>query len=565
MKCEKLNADLSFNWSKKISTSIPSDTPFNSIYNISEDIINNNFHINGRINDGGLTSTTLIYNNLGDLQFAKEFPDLSFFRSKNFESTNNLALWSIINTSSPLAQYGNNDIYFEINNNNDISCQATNILVNDSNIAWNDFPWVPSIFNFSLGVTDNTIIVNDITFSEIAICEGDISISLGEDTTLCEGDTLVLDATTAGASYVWQDGSTNPTFTVSEAGTFSVTVTVDSCNTMDEININYASLPSVDLGSDTTLCEGDTLVLDATTADASYVWHDGSTNPTFTVSEAGTFSVTITVDGCTAMDDINVNYIPLPNIDLGSDVTLCEGEILVLDATITGATYTWQDGSTNSTFTVSEAGAFSVVVTLDGCTATDEINVNYTPLPNVDLGSDMTLCEGENLVLDASATGASYVWQDGSTNSTFTVLESGTFSVAVTIDGCTTIDEINVSIESLPELYTFSDLNTCITVDDKAEFNLILSSSEIIEFEEIIETSFYTNIEDANNDINSIISFETCIYKGNNSTSKWNGTFNGKKLPSGTYFYIIQLNNATGNNFVSKAQEYHGWIYLNDL
>ena len=137
---------------------------------------------------------------------------------------------------------------------------------------------------------------------------------------------------------------------------------------------------TIDLGTDMTLCENQTTVLDAFTADATYLWQDGSTNPTFTVTSPGTYSVEVTsVNGCTTTDSINVDF-DILTIDLGTDMTLCENQTTVLDAFTPGATYLWQDGSTNPTFTVTSPGTYSVEVTsVNGCTTTDSIEVNFTP------------------------------------------------------------------------------------------------------------------------------------------------------------------------------------------
>ena len=130
------------------------------------------------------------------------------------------------------------------------------------------------------------------------------NINLGADTTLCQGETLTLDATTANASYLWQDNSTNPTFNVAQQGNYWVEVTTNNCTATDTIQVNYNQLPTIDLGADTTLCQGETLTLDATTANTSYLWQDNSTNPAFNVAQQGTYWVEVTTNNCTATDTI---------------------------------------------------------------------------------------------------------------------------------------------------------------------------------------------------------------------------------------------------------------------
>lgn len=224
------------------------------------------------------------------------------------------------------------------------------------------------------------------------------NINLGNDTTLCVGQTLTLDATTAGATYTWQDASTNPTYTVTTAGTYYVDVDVAGCIDTDTINVSYLSGGSINLGNDTALCTGQTLTLDATTAGATYTWQDATTNPTFTVTSAGVYYVDVDVSGCLATDTIVVLYNTAPTVNLGNDTILCPGATLTLDATTAGATYTWQDATTNPTLTVTTDGTYYVDVDLGGCVGTDTILVTYATLTPPTVTNDTVYCQGDPMI-----------------------------------------------------------------------------------------------------------------------------------------------------------------------
>ncbi|MEZ4886891.1 MAG: gliding motility-associated C-terminal domain-containing protein [Chitinophagales bacterium] len=314
---------------------------------------------------------------------------------------------------------------------------------------------------YSVTVTANGCgIMDEITLTFNALPD----VDLGNDLTLCDGEVLQLDATVAdaGAVYEWQDGSANPTFEVTEAGTYSVTVTVNGCSSSDEINVNFDELGIIDLGADATLCEGESLVLDATTPNATYVWQDDSTNPTFEVIEAGTYSVIVSVGACTLQGSIEVVYNPLPTVDLGENQRICEGESVVLDATTANATYEWQDGSTDPTFETSDAGIYSVTIDVNGCTATDFIEVERIELPSIDLGEDQTLCEGLILGLNISGNypDAIFEWQDGTLGQEYLISEAGTYSVSVSIGDCMVSEELTVTFNEVPSL-TLEDVTLC--------------------------------------------------------------------------------------------------------
>lgn len=298
------------------------------------------------------------------------------------------------------------------------------------------------------------------------------SINLGRDTTLCPGETLVLDASNLAAiSYLWQDGSTKPSFTINTAGIYAVELQ-DNCGNIlsDSIEIQYFEvIESVSLGRDTTLCPGETLLLDvATDAAKSYRWQDGSTNSTFLVEQPGVYTIIIE-DNCgnSATDEITINYYNvLQTIDLGADTSLCPGERLILNASDPAAiTYLWQDGSAKSELTVDQPGIYSVTLS-DNCgnVLSDSIELTYYQLiTSIDLGEDETLCVGQNRVLDATdVAAASYLWQDGSTSSTFTVQQPGIYSVVVN-DNCgnTVSDEVRIRFDNAPVAELGPDTVVC--------------------------------------------------------------------------------------------------------
>lgn len=158
-------------------------------------------------------------------------------------------------------------------------------------------------------------------------------------------------------------------------------------------------------------------------------------NPLHTFSEPGTYLVklTLTINGVIFTEEKEVIIHPLPTVNLGNDTTLLYQEILPLDVRVEGATYLWQDGSTEPTFTVTDAGTYWVEVSNEaGCTTRDEIVVSYEHPLNFDLGENLSLCEGESVLLDATVQGATYLWQDGSTTPSFEVTGAGIFWVDVT-------------------------------------------------------------------------------------------------------------------------------------
>ena len=290
-------------------------------------------------------------------------------------------------------------------------------------------------------------------------------IDLGPDTGICDGDSQLFDATApeTDISYLWQDSSTQSTFTATQAGVYWVRLDRNGCTASDTILLEALPTPEVDLGPDQTLCEQETTTLTAPSiAGATYTWQDGSTQPEFTVNQAGAYTLSVTAQGCTGQDEVMVSFTPLPTFSLGPDTSLCSGETLDFDFSNPGDNYTWQDGTATATYSINQAGQYSLAITNDGCTASDEITVSFFATPAVDLGPDQSFCEGETTTLNAqnSAT-ATYSWQDGSDQASLTVDQSGTYAVSVTDNGCTGLDEVMLTFHTLPQFSLGPDTSLC--------------------------------------------------------------------------------------------------------
>ncbi|MER2997286.1 gliding motility-associated C-terminal domain-containing protein [Pontibacter populi] len=302
------------------------------------------------------------------------------------------------------------------------------------------------------------------TYTITIVIQAPAVVNLGPDRNVCPGTEVTLDATTTGATYKWSNGSTSPTITTTTPGNYWVDVTVGPCTTRDEVKISNYSLPTVNLGADRELCEGQTIELNAFNQGATYLWQDGSTNPTFTVTKAGKYTVEVTsAEGCKTTDEITIVYNALPVINLGPDRDICANTTITLDATQPGMTYEWSTGATTPTITIADAGEYWVTLTNSkGCSAADAIRIKHLPIPIVNLGPNETLCTGDTKLLDATYPNSTYLWQDGSTNPTFLVSEPGKYWVDVTNElGCVVRDEIWLPYLTRPAINLGNDTTLC--------------------------------------------------------------------------------------------------------
>ncbi|MEM7104825.1 MAG: hypothetical protein AAF502_16935, partial [Bacteroidota bacterium] len=126
------------------------------------------------------------------------------------------------------------------------------------------------------------------------------------------------------------------------------------------------------------ICPGEILVLDATSPGATYLWQDGSEEPEFTVTEVGTYAVTITNDCETSIGAVEITEeVQLPVADLGPDQWACRDSVLVLNVNQEASQFLWQDGSTESSIVASESGLYAVTVSNACGVVSDEVMINY--------------------------------------------------------------------------------------------------------------------------------------------------------------------------------------------
>lgn len=295
-------------------------------------------------------------------------------------------------------------------------------------------------------VASNELTCNTVDTSFLVIDVLDAS-STFTDTILCDpNETIFLDATTTNASYSWQDGSTGSTYTTSGPGTYWVDVSLlnGACTRRDSFSLVLNNSPALDLGPDFTLCDEASYTLDATVPDATgYLWNDGSTSPLLTITSTGIYTVIVfDEEGCAISDAINVIFSTTPGFNLGADTTLCD--LSTLDLTppqLSGATYTWQDGSTESTFTVSDPGTYWVEIDNLGCISSDTIEVMYYAEVFLDIDYNDIQCFGEcNGNIDITMSGGNgtlnFLWNTGSTDPDLNDLCAGLYTLTVTDDIC---------------------------------------------------------------------------------------------------------------------------------
>ncbi len=336
--------------------------------------------------------------------------------------------------------------------------------------------------------------------------------SISGNTSFCQGQTTTLTAN-GGNSYLWSNGSTSNSISVSQSGVYTVTVTnVEGCTASESVTVTVNPLPTITISGSSSFCQGDNTTLTVSGAN-SYVWNNGSSNTTITVNNAGTYTVTgtdannctntatktvsvnptynipltqsicqgesynfygqnittagtythtlQTVNGCDSVLTLTLTVKSLPTPSISGNTTICEGETTMLTAN-GGNSYLWSNGSTNNSISVSQSGAFTVTATnVEGCTATANVTVSVNPLPIITINGNTTICEGSTTTLTASGAN-SYSWNTGDNTASVNISAFGVYTVTGTSTaGCSNTADVTVLVSQLPVITIAGETDIC--------------------------------------------------------------------------------------------------------
>ena len=267
------------------------------------------------------------------------------------------------------------------------------------------------------------------------------TVTASGPTTFCQGSSVTLSAP-AGYTYLWSDGTTAQSITASTAGSYSVTVTSNGCSSTSAaqtVVVNPVPPSTVTASGSLTFCQGGSVSLSAPTG-YSYLWSSGATTQSITAFAAGSYSVTVSANGCSstsAAQAVVVNPLPSSAVSVSGSLTFCQGSSVTLSAPA-GYSYLWSNGATTQSITASTAGSYSVTVSANGCSSTSAaqaVVVNPVPPSTVTASGPLTFCQGGSVSLSAP-TGYSYLWSNGATTQSITAFAAGSYSVTVSANGC---------------------------------------------------------------------------------------------------------------------------------
>lgn len=368
----------------------------------------------------------------------------------------------------------------------------------------------------------------------------------------------------------------------------------------DEDIAELNDIKVANLGEDIRSCTDTIIKLEAPLGEnLSYEWSTGENTPEININTSGLYILNLVKGACQSSDTINIEINPLPEVNLGDDLTFCKDTSLVLSVIENNNfVYEWNTGENTSQISVEKSGLYILKLSVDDCQNTDTINITIDSSIELNLGSDLFLC-GDTTVLLSGFLGNdfTYEWNTGDNEPDIMVNIPGNYVLNATNENCFLTDSVTLNINPVIPLDLGKNLKFCKLTDAPIELNIgnefleyfwndgsndpSISVSEIGIYSVLAkdrngcsntdtieitngcqETFFVPNAFSPNSDsVNDIFKPKGTFNEGNYSLkiynryaeqvfetsdfeTGWDGTFKNLKQPIGVFVWIVEYSNS---------------------
>ncbi len=404
---------------------------------------------------------------------------------------------------------------------------------------------IPAVPNPSLPSGDYSVTITDAmdceTIQNITIgSTSNLEIDVEENDLMCFGtnDGMASVTTPGDFTYEWSNNSTDASISNLTAGTYTVTVTQNGCETVETVVINQPDAMEVDLNINESACSSSgssaTALGSGGTVPYTYLWTTGDNTPTIGGLDNGTYSVTVVdVNGCTAFQSFTINAESnAPSLITSQSNISCNGDTdgsidLSINNGMPPFNYSWNNGETSEDLNNLPPGNYTVVVTdSNDCIAVTTVTISE---PNaMTLIPESMPSSGNNGWAAINVNGGTppytYQWSDGQNTQIATGLAPGNYTVMVTdANNCTTSDSVLVD-----------QFTNIINLEYLANFDIYPNPSD---GEFVIDVKFDITQEA---DISIFSTLGQRIWQSTDKQSHFLKPVNIRDAAAGTYFVRVQ-------------------------
>jgi hypothetical protein len=307
--------------------------------------------------------------------------------------------------------------------------------------------------------------------------------------------------------YAWSNGSNSQSISITNNGTYTVTVTdANGCTGSATIATTTYPLPNVSISGNNSICSGLSATFSVPNTFVSYDWSSGETTPSITANVAGSYTVTVTnANNCTATaaTTLTINPNPIPNIT--APISFCSGDVISIDADAGYTQYIWSTGATTQTINTPFSGNYAVTVTnSNGCTGNAQVSVAETIL-SPSITGPTSICGGSSATLSATPGYTTYHWAAGESTASINATTDDTYAVTVTdANGCTGSASFVLSVPPPPTVSISGNIPVCagqnVTLNAGAGFTTYQwSNGGVTQTNTVTTSNTYTvTVTDAN-------------------------------------------------------------------
>lgn len=327
-------------------------------------------------------------------------------------------------------------------------------------------------YTWSNGSHSNSIEVDtagsfSVTVTDVYGCSGRSTVTVIQhpepeteilgDPDFCQGEVSQLSLVLAGLNHwIWSDQSSDTILTVTQSGIYAITATdIHGCVGIDSFSVVVHPLPDPAISGPDRICPGSSAVLVVDSPYTGYQWTGGSQQSTLTIVQSGDYQVTVTDQhNCSNTASISIGEFPVIPPEITGTDAFCPGSSTTLHGPSGQLSYTWSDGTTTPSVTLTEPGAYGLTVTdPNGCLANNLFTITEFVVTAPWVQAPAGFCTGDSAVLLAQPGFQQYNWTDGSSGNVQTIATGGIFGLAaLDSNGCWSEQTVTVTEYPLPNV-----------------------------------------------------------------------------------------------------------------
>jgi len=357
--------------------------------------------------------------------------------------------------------------------------------------------------------------------------------------------TLTLNGFVNPVSVSWNTVpvQTGVTATNLAPGSYQATITDgNGCTTVVPVSITLNNTLTMTAHADTSICSGASFNANTVSNATSYSWspvtgvsNPAISNPVLSPTSTTTYTVTGTTGSCTISRSFTVTVQPAVTLTLHADTTICSGGSFNANTISNGTSFTWTPAAglsnaaiANPVVSPTSTTLYSLTARLGNCTITKSFRVTVLPGVSANAGPGASLFEGESYQLQGSGSAGTYLWTPSTGLSATNILNpvakpqvTTTYVLRVTnAQGCTATS--NVTITIIP--FCVDPRNAFTPNNDGYNDKWLITTGNCL-LKAVVKV---------------FNRYGSPVYESENYQNDWDGTYKGKPLPDGTYYYVIR-------------------------